>query len=148
MRFSKIARVVTALVAALGVLAGCGTAPVVVRNQSAGSTFFIDGWDQAGEEGDQALVEKKPSGLWVIAKEAPTSPIRTGEFQVEVRLDPANGFTVVKLNGVKVGKDHDDCVGLEEQDVRMNPAASTLVYEPEVSDPDTSSDDCVVGPED
>ncbi|HET8670990.1 MAG TPA: hypothetical protein VFM05_10295, partial [Candidatus Saccharimonadales bacterium] len=77
-------------------------------------SVYIDGWDEGGDAGDRALVERKPSGMWVLPLNAAYSTTKTGGFTVEIRLDPARGFVVVNMNGVKTGEDHDNCLAEDE----------------------------------
>lgn len=99
------------LAAVIGLaLPGCGTAvDGQVRQVRPGTTVYIDGWDESGDDGDQALVEQKPSGLWVISLDSDFRWQPSDEFQVAVTLDD-DGRWIVDPSMYKVGKDHDDCL--------------------------------------
>src|SRR6478672_483968 len=92
--------------------------PTVLRQIKPGSTWYIDGWkDDKGKNnknvGDQAEVEQKPSGLWVLNVDASVSKKRTRSNQVEVTLDKHRGFVVLDMGTTQVGKDHDDCLAAD-----------------------------------
>lgn len=118
-------------------------------------TVFIDGWNEDGDKGDKAEIEKK-AGLndtWVIPNEAAYRTTRQGDFKVELRLYAADKKTktppvwkVINLNGVEVGYDHDDCQGAEELYAAM---VDTNVKFDKNESPngDGSNDDCVKGGE-
>ncbi|WP_344397785.1 hypothetical protein [Actinomadura alba] len=125
----------------------CSADETALRQITPNAVVYIDGWDQDGDQGDRALVEQKPSGMWVLPANAPFRTRSGGDFTVKVTLDPQRGFVVTDLGGVRVGKDHDDCLADGETYAFLGVPASSLRWEPERSNPDTSNDDCVVRPE-
>ena len=63
LRFGAFALVV----AFVGGTAGCvGQDTSALGQIKPGETVFADLWNEDNETGDEALVEQKPSGLWVI----------------------------------------------------------------------------------
>jgi hypothetical protein len=111
-------------------------------------SVFIDGWEQANEAGDEALVEQKQSGMWVIPLNAEYRNNKTGEFTVEIRLDPAKGFIIVNMNGVKTGKDHDNCLAEDElYALPLDEAVANAMknnMETDKGPSDDSNDDCLL----
>lgn len=118
-------------------------------------SVFIDGWNNDGDEGDQAEIEKK-AGLndtWVIPNEAAYRPTKQGDFKVELRLYAADPKTktppvwkIINLNGTPVGYDHDNCQGAEELYAAM--ATKNVMFDKNESpNGDGSNDDCVKGGE-
>lgn len=131
-----------ALAAVIGVaLAGCGTAvDGQVRQVRPGTTVYIDGWDESGDDGDQALVEQKPSGLWVISLDSDFRWQRDGDFRVAVTLSEDGAWTVDPYD-VKVGKDHDDCLADGETYVTLVEEA-TVEFEAD-RERRNDNDDCL-----
>jgi hypothetical protein len=111
------------------------------------TSVFIDGWDQGGKAGDEALVEKKPSGMWVIPLNAEYRTTKQGEFTVEIRLVPDRGYVIMNMNGVKTGKDHDDCLAEDEVYAFPNNDKVKLDAEKDAGPTDKSNDDCVLIPD-
>ncbi|HEX2314859.1 MAG TPA: hypothetical protein VHJ17_14045 [Thermomonospora sp.] len=136
------------VVAALGVATGCTeTEQSALRQIRPNTTVYIDAWNQDGDRGDRALVERKPSGLWVIPVNAPFRSQRVGGFTVRVTLDPRRGFVITDLGGVQVGRDHDDCLENGETYAFLDVPAQSLSWEPG-GDDTASGDDCLVVPAD
>lgn len=116
---------------------------------------FIDGWNNDGDDGDQAEIEKK-AGLndtWVIPNEAAYRNSKQGDFVVELRLYAADPKTntppvwkIHNLNGIKVGYDHDSCQGAEELYAGMADKGHKFDKN-ESPQGDGSNDDCVKGGE-
>lgn len=132
----------------LGLTASCGTETTALRQIQPNTTVYIDGWAENADEGDRALVEQKPSGMWVIPSNAPFRIRRTGGFTVRVVLDPKRGFVVTDLGGVSVGKDHDNCLENGETYAFLDVPSTSLRWEPTGTDTDTGNDDCQVIPSD
>lgn len=148
---------VLAVTAAAVLVSGSGCTS---RDESAlaqiqpGQTVFADLWKEDNGEGDRALVEQKPSGLWVIDTSVHFRTTRQGVFDVKITLDPATGqFIVGDMGGTKVGYDHDDCLSVADGDREHYAAmqAPKHEFEPGSVKPNPSgpgvSDDCVVTPE-
>lgn len=138
-----------AAVSVLGILAmgsSCGPDRSALGQIRPGTTVFADLWDESADEGDQALIERKPSGLWVLDTSAPFRPVRGGVFDVEVRLDPDGRFLVVNTNDTPVGTDGDDCLAPNEPEHYAVMADTTTVQEqaPAAEPAATANDDCVV----
>jgi hypothetical protein len=144
MRTPAVAAATLSLCAAA---AGCSMEETALRQITPGAVVYIDGWDEDGDLGDRALVEQKPSGMWVLPANAPFRRTSGSDFNVKVTLDPRRGFVVSDLGGVQVGKDHDNCLADGETYAFLDIPANSLPWEPERSNPDTSNDDCVVHPE-
>ncbi|GAA3749824.1 hypothetical protein [Salinactinospora qingdaonensis] len=119
----------------------------ILRQIPPGTTVYIDGWDEHGDKGDQALVEQKPSKLWVVPMDAPYRNKRSGDFTVEITLNNEGVFVVEDLGGIQVGQDHDNCLASGEVYVLMEVPKNKLTEEPAKSNPDTSNDDCARVPE-
>ncbi len=62
----KRALTVALIAAAATTLTACGSDNSELRQISPGTVVYIDAWDENGDRGDQAQVEQKPSGLWVV----------------------------------------------------------------------------------
>ncbi|MEV5824073.1 hypothetical protein AB0L25_00680 [Spirillospora sp. NPDC052242] len=141
-------RTAAALLPVLALTVACQNEPENALWQiQPGMTVYIDGWDQDGDVGDQALVEQKSSQMWVIPRDAEFRYSRGLGFTVEVQLDRARGFVVTDLGGVQVGRDHDHCLEDGETYATLDVQPNTLRWEPNVSEGDMSNDDCVVGPD-
>lgn len=150
----KSRRVVALALAALtaGItLTGCSGQDTSALGQiTPGSTVYVDLWNENGEAGDQAELEKKPSGMWVINTAANFRATRDGDFQVEITLDPRRGYVVKSLGTTKWGQDHDNCLsvnGDNEHYVFLDFAPPQSQYEGDPDNVDASNDDCVVPPE-
>lgn len=142
MRFGVL---VVALLPVLGVLSGCSEEKSALRQIRPDSVVYIDGWDDRTDWGDRALVEQKPSGLWVIPLDAPFRATRSKRFDVQVKLDPARGFVVTDLGATQVGKDHDDCLEIGETYAFVDVPAANLKWEPpRVTKDGPKNDDCEV----
>src|ERR1700754_303279 len=72
----------------------CSMEETALRQITPNAVVYIDGWDQDGDRGDRALVEQKPSGMWVLPAYAPFRDRSGGGFTVRVTLDPKRGFVV------------------------------------------------------
>ncbi|GGU98356.1 hypothetical protein GCM10010182_13700 [Actinomadura cremea] len=141
-------RSAAALLPILALTVACQNEPEnALRQIQPGTTVYIDGWDQDGDVGDQALVEQKFSKMWVVPQNAPFRYSRTGSFTVAVKLDARRGFVITDLGGVRVGRDHDYCLEEGEIYAFMDVPAERLRWERPTDEPDASSDDCVVGPD-
>jgi hypothetical protein len=136
-----------AVIAVLLGTASCTVENTALRQIPPNAQVYIDGWDEDADKGDQALIEQKPSGMWVVPINAPFRTTRVNGFTVRVTLDPKRGFVVTDLGGIRVGKDHDDCLEEGETYAFMNVPAASLRWEPATGDADTSNDDCQVTPE-
>ncbi len=115
-----------------------------------GQTVYADLWKEDNDEGDRALVEQKPSGLWVIDTSVHFRDKREGVFDVEVTLDKTTGQFVVKnMGNTKAGYDGDDCLSVADGDhEHYATVAVTPQFDPKDVKPDPgASDDCVVLPE-
>jgi hypothetical protein len=133
-----------ALLPVIGLTASCTTENTALRQIPPNATVYIDAWDEDADEGDRALVEQKPSGMWVVPSDAPFRTRRVNGFTVRVTLDPKRGFVVTDLGGTRVGKDHDDCLEQGETYAFLGTAPNTLRWEPAKADTDSSNDDCMV----
>lgn len=116
---------------------------------------FIDGWNDDGDKGDKAEIEKKAdlNDTWVIPNEAAYRTSKQGDFVVELRLYAAEPKTdnppvwkIHNLNGVQVGYDHDSCQGAEELYAGMVDKGHKFDKN-ESPKGDNSNDDCVKGGE-
>ncbi|WP_146779046.1 hypothetical protein [Actinomadura craniellae] len=143
MRYTKTAVVAVSI---LATAAGCASEQTALRQIRPNAVVYIDGWNQKGDEGDRALIERKPSGMWVIPVNAPFRGRRVGEFTVRVTLDPRRGFVVTDLGGTRVGRDHDDCLETGEIYAFLDVPGNTLNWEPDAADTGVANDDCVVAP--
>jgi hypothetical protein len=132
---------------ALGLLAGCAAEKTALRQIEPNAVVYIDGWDENADDGDQALVEQKPSGMWVLPIDAPFRTRPEKGFTVKVTLDPKRGFVVTDLGGVKAGKDHDNCLEAGETYAFMDVPLQSIQWEKEPANADDSNDDCEVRPE-
>ncbi len=132
------------ILAVLGLAAGCAAENTALRQIEPKTTVYIDGWDENADKGDQALVEQKPSGMWVLPVDAPFRAKRGGGFTVQVTLDPQRGFVVTDLGGVRVGRDHDNCLEAGETYAFFDVPAGNLQWETAQKKADTSNDDCEV----
>ena len=109
--------------------------PTVLRQIKPGSTWYIDAWnDDKGKKnknvGDQAQVEQKPSGLWILNLDAAIKKTRTSSNQVKVTLDKKRGFVILDMGTTQVGKDHDDCLAADgETYAQMDVKLSSLKWE-------------------
>lgn len=135
--------------AALASLTACGGEPWddgQLHQATAGATVYIDGTNEGGDVGDQALVEQKPGGNWVVPDKAPFRWKPSDGFVVKIKLGKG-GYEVLDLGGTKVGKDHDNCREDGETYVAMK--ATGLKWEPADDEANESSDDdCVREPAD
>jgi hypothetical protein len=136
------------LLPVLGLTASCTTENTALRQIQPNTTVYIDGWDEDADAGDRAMVEQKPSGMWVVLSNAPFRNRRVGGFTVRVTLDPKRGFVVSDLGGIRVGKDHDNCLEDGETYAFVTVPSNSLRWERAKTDADTSNDDCLVAPED
>lgn len=143
MRIREKTRAIGAL-AVLGLVAGCAAENTALRQIEPETTVYIDGWDENGDKGDQALVEQKPSGMWVLPVDAPFRTERGGGFTVQVTLDPRRGFVVTDLGGVRAGKDRDDCLEAGETYAFVDVPAGSLQWEAAQKKTGTDNDDCEV----
>ncbi|WP_157963774.1 hypothetical protein [Actinocorallia populi] len=132
--------------AVLGLVAGCSAENTALRQISPGATVYIDGWDDSADSGDQALVEQKPSGMWVLPVDAPFRVRSGGDFTVKVTLDSRRGFVVTDLGGTLAGKDHDDCLEAGETYAFVDVPATGIRWEGEPRRTDSTNDDCQVIP--
>ncbi|MFC5753214.1 hypothetical protein [Actinomadura rugatobispora] len=133
-----------ALLPVLGLTASCTTENTALRQIQPNATVYIDAWDEDADEGDRALVEQKPSGMWVVPSDAPFRSRRVKGFTVRVTLDPRRGFVVTDLGGTRVGKDHDNCLEQGETYAFLDTPPSSLRWEPARADSGASNDDCQV----
>lgn len=155
-RLPIVRRLLVAFLAALSLLAtgvaltACSTDQTALGQIAPGQTVFADLWDEDGDKGDQALVEQKPSGMWIVDVSVHFASSRKGGFDVEVRLDAESGtFVVVDMGSTKVGKDHDDCLSVSDDDhehyiVMLD---TSLNWESDGGG-SNDDDDCYVLPED
>ncbi|MFB4314994.1 hypothetical protein [Actinomadura sp. 21ATH] len=146
MRWKMVSAVV--LLPVLGLTASCSTENTALRQIQPDTTVYIDGWDEDADAGDRAMVEQKPSGMWVVPANAPFRTRRVGGFTVRVTLDAKRGFVVNDLGGTAVGKDHDNCLENGETYAFVTVPANSLRWEPANTDSSASDDDCSVLPED
>lgn len=124
-----------------------------VRLAQLGSTFCIDAWDEDGERGDEALVERKVgediiTDAFVIPADAPIRYTCGGEFDTKIELSEDGTYTVLDMGNAKLGEDHDLCLAKTELYAKLGPNVdvSDSGFEQRVDDPDNSGDDCVRGP--
>ncbi|MEW2354644.1 hypothetical protein [Spirillospora sp. NPDC029432] len=136
------------LLPVVGLTASCTTENTALRQIQPDMTVYIDGWDEDADAGDRAMVERKPSGMWVVPANAPFRTRRVGGFTVRVTLDAKRGFVVTDLGGTAVGKDHDNCLENGETYAFVTVPANSLRWESVNSDSAGSNDDCQVLPED
>lgn len=123
--------------AALSLTACAAQGEGVLRQIRPGDTVFIEGWDAGITSGDEAEVEKKPSGTWVIPIDAPFRRQKDDVFKVEVELAKEGVFVVKNMNGVKVGRDHDDCLAATgEVYAKMGVPEAQLQWEDDKGGPD------------
>src|SRR5262245_1907564 len=139
---------VAALLPVAGLASACSTEQSALRQIRPGAVVYIDGWDEDADSGDRALVEQKPSGMWVVPSNAPFRSRRVNGFTVRVTLDPKRGFLVTDLGGTRVGKDHDNCLEDGETYAFVTAPSSSLNWEPTRTETGTSNDDCQVAPAD
>jgi hypothetical protein len=144
---SKIVPAVV-LLTTIGLTASCTTENTALRQIQPDTTVYIDGWDEDADRGDRAMVERKPSGMWVVPSNAPFRARRTGGFTVRVTLDAKRGFVVDDLGGTRVGRDHDNCLEDGETYAFVTVPANSLKWEPAQGGTSTSDDDCQVVPSD
>jgi len=143
--FRYPALIVASLLAGALALAGCGRDTTALGQIQPGDTVYADLWNEDADEGDQALVEQKPSGLWVIDTSVHFREKRSGDYVVEIMLDPELGtFVIVDMGGVKVGEDHDDCLSMSDSEHYALMKESDYKFEKSVGSTDNSNDDCVV----
>lgn len=122
-------RWIAAIGAAL-VLSACGAQDDgVLRQITPGQTVYIEGWDSFASSGDEAQVEQKPSGAWVIPMEAPYRFVQSDVFKVRVELTLEGQFIVRDMGGVKVGRDHDNCLAAGEAYAKMDVPSDKLQWE-------------------
>jgi hypothetical protein len=142
LRFGAFALVV----AFVGGTAGCvGQDTSALGQIKPGETVFADLWNEDNETGDEALVEQKPSGLWVIDTSVNFRNTRKDNFDVQVTLDKTTGtFKVLDMGKTKVGKDHDDCLSVNDPEHYASMGDTSITFEPDKGDSDTSNDDCLV----
>lgn len=154
-------RLVPALLAAavslMGVV-GCssdnGPDPTILRNVPPGETVYADLWDEEGDEGDRALLERNLNDVWVVPEEAETFPrSREGaDVRMEVTVDRGQWVAVVTdLGNTQVGIDHETCLQDDQISVRMEIPAQELRYESvdqESNDGEEANDDCAPGGDD
>jgi hypothetical protein len=134
--------VLLAAVATTPMLSACGgTDTSELRQIKPGTTVYIDAWDEDGERGDRAQVERKPSGLWVVPLQAHFRQAKGKGFEVRVELT-REGLWRVDPEGAQVGRDHDDCLEDGEAYAQLVPAESALAWEPD-SGGANDGDDCV-----
>ncbi|MDR7275905.1 hypothetical protein [Catenuloplanes atrovinosus] len=128
-------------VAATPVLGACGaTDNSELRQIKPGSAVYVDAWDETGDRGDQAQVERKPSGLWVVPLQAHFRQTKGKGFDVRVELT-ADGLWRVDPEGAQVGRDHDDCLEDGEAYAQLVVAESALRWEPDTGG-GNDGDDC------
>ncbi|MFI5843250.1 hypothetical protein ACIA8K_26420 [Catenuloplanes sp. NPDC051500] len=127
-------------VAAATTLSACGSDNSELRQIRPGAAVYIDAWDEKGDRGDQAQVERKPSGLWVVPLQAHFRTAKSKGFNVRVELT-AQGLWRVDPEGAEVGRDHDDCLEDGEAYAQLIPAESAIKWEPDNSSA-TNNDDC------
>ena len=120
--------VLALLVAGAPALAGCSQDTSELRQIQPGSSVYIDAWDEDADKGDQAQVERKPSGLWVVPLQAHFRRTKGKGFDVKVELT-REGQWRVDPEGAQVGRDHDDCLEDGEAYAQMVPAENTLKFE-------------------
>lgn len=111
-----------------------------LRQIAPGTVVYVDAWDEDGDRGDQAQIERKPSGLWVVPLQAHFRTRKADGFDVRVEL-ARDGRWLVDPEGTRVGRDHDDCLEDGEAYAQMVPAESALVWEPDTGS-GTDNDDC------
>ncbi|REE95919.1 hypothetical protein [Thermomonospora umbrina] len=146
MRYTTLTATVLSV---LAVTTACSsTENSALRQIQPNTTVYIDGYNQAGDEGDRALVEQKPSGMWVVPIDAPFRASRVGGFTVRVTLDPRRGFVVTDLGGIVVGRDHDNCLEAGETYAFLDVPATGLRWETPKGGSGGDNDDCQVIPTD
>lgn len=102
---------VCALLAVFGVLlTGCAAENNLLRNIPPGTTVWIDAWDENEETGDEAQVEQKPSGLWVLPLDARYALQSDTMHTVKVTLTKDGRFVIEEVLGTAVGVDRDNCL--------------------------------------
>ncbi|MDR7327904.1 hypothetical protein ACH45F_03280 [Catenuloplanes sp. NPDC020197] len=132
-----------ALAVAAPVLGACsGTDTSELRQIKPGSAVYIDAWDENGDRGDQAQIEQKPSGLWVVPLQAHFRQTKGKGFDVRVELT-RDGLWRVDPEGTQVGRDHDDCLEDGEAYAQMAAADAALRWEPDAGGGTGGGDDCV-----
>lgn len=143
--FRYPALIVASLLASVLALAGCGRDTSALGQIQPGATVYADLWDEDADEGDQALVEQKPRGFWVIDTSVHFREKRSGDYVVEIMLDPEIGnFVIIDMGGVKVGEDHDDCLAINGSEHYALMKDPDYEFEKPAGSADTSNDDCVV----
>lgn len=135
---------VAVLLPVLGLTVSCTTESTALRQIQPNATVYIDAWNEEADAGDRALVEQKPSGMWVVPSNAPFRTSRVNGFTVRVTLDPKRGFVVTDLGGTKVGKDHDNCLEDGETYAFLDAPSNSLQWEPTGTTTGTADDDCQV----
>ncbi|HEU4914828.1 MAG TPA: hypothetical protein VFT16_05535 [Candidatus Saccharimonadales bacterium] len=140
----KVAIVLTLAVGAT-TMTGCfGQDDSALGQIKPGQTVFADLWNEDNQAGDEALVEQKPSGLWVIDTSVNFRGKRQKNFDVQIKLDKATGaFKVLDMGNTKVGKDHDDCLSVQDPEHYATMVDTSITFEkdkPESGD----NNDCLV----
>jgi hypothetical protein len=144
-----------ALVVGLSPLVACGgeTDDGVLRQVARGTTVCIDGWDEEGDAGDRAVVERKPrdeklkEDAWVVPIAVPfrypdAKDKCGGNFDVKVYVLPRGGYRVMDMGATKVGYDHDNCLEEGEGWAEIDPKVK-LNWDPQDKEAgDASNDDC------
>ncbi|BCJ70271.1 hypothetical protein [Polymorphospora rubra] len=145
-RPSTVSRRALAGLAAVAVtvplLAACGQDNSELRQIGPGTTVYIDAWDEDADRGDQALIEQKPSGLWVVPLQAPFRRTKGGRFDVQVELT-REGVWRVDPQGARVGRDHDDCLADGEAYAQLVTPEAQLRWESGSARNERDNDDCV-----
>lgn len=145
----KIVRLLLGL-AALGLLlTGCTTENNLLRNVAPGTTVYIDAFYEQGEVGDQAQVEQKPSGLWVLPLDARYTLQPDAQHTVKVTLTRDGRFVIDDVDaGTMIGVDRDNCLADGETYVLMaDPDLPKLLREAPSQENTTEQDtDCMATP--
>ena len=144
----NLALVGAVLVGGVSLTACAGEDTSALGQIQAGQTVYVDLWDEAGDGGDEALAEQKPSGLWVIDTSVAFRHQREGNFDVQVRLNKETGsFEVLDMGTTKVGKDHDNCLSLNDHEHYALMKDTSIEFEKDAGPGDNANDDCIVQPE-
>jgi hypothetical protein len=139
---------IAVVIAALFVLNGCATENNILRTITPGTTVYIAGWDDRADKGDQALIEQKPSGLWVVPLDAYYLMQPDAQHTVRVTLTPEGRFRVEAVGNILLGTDHDACLADGETYVEMAvPNLQTVGREMPAPDNSAKQDtDCLPTP--
>jgi hypothetical protein len=144
---TRIGATILALAGLAVTLTGCGGDKTMLGQIEPNSnvTVFADMWDENADEGDQALVEQKPKGVWVIDTSVHFSNKRSGDFDVEIRLTDEGQFEVVDMGSTLYGYDHDNCLSPHEPEHYVRMLDTSIQDDPKDSkeSSDDSNDDCV-----